>query len=319
MTRFDVFNGDADGICSLQQLRLEMPVESVLVTGPKRDIALLARVPAVRGDIVTVLDVSLDANHAALDALLARGVDVDYFDHHMPGAVPAHPHLHAHIDTAPDTCTSIIVDRYLAGRQRLWAVVGAYGDNLVGVAGRLAAACGLTDADAYRLQVLGESVNYNGYGDRPDDLLMAPLAVYAVVREYANPLEFARSPLARRLDANRRRDIARAERQRPNIALPGADVYILPATRWARRVRGVFANRLARGDAARAHAVLTLSASGGYTVSVRAPVAAPYGADRLCRAFPEGGGREGAAGINRLAPERLDAFVAALANAYPAA
>ncbi|RQS58807.1 acetyltransferase [Burkholderia sp. Bp8986] len=319
MTRFDVFNGDADGICSLQQLRLEMPAESVLVTGPKRDIALLARVPAARGDIVTVLDISLDVNRAALDALLARGVDIDYFDHHMAAAVPAHPHLRTHIDTAPDTCTSVIVDRYLAGRQRLWAVVGAYGDNLVGVAGRLAAACGLTDADAYRLQVLGESVNYNGYGDCPDDLFMPPPAVYAAVRQYANPLEFARSPLARRLDANRRRDIALAERQRANIALPGADVYILPDTRWARRVRGVFANRLARGDAARAHAVLTSSASGGYTVSVRAPVAAPYGADRLCRAFPEGGGREGAAGINRLAPERLDAFVEALANAYSAA
>ncbi|AWV05540.1 acetyltransferase (plasmid) [Burkholderia sp. JP2-270] len=319
MTRFDVFNGDADGICSLQQLRLEMPAESVLVTGCKRDIALLARVPASGGDIVTVLDVSLDANRAALNALLARGVDVDYFDHHMPGAVPAHPHLRAYIDTAPDTCTSVIVDRYLAGRQRLWAVVGAYGDNLVGVAGRLAAACGLTDTDAYRLQVLGESVNYNGYGDRPDDLYMAPLAVYAAVRHYANPLEFARSPLARRLDVNRRRDIARAERQRANIALPGADVYILPDTRWARRVRGVFANRLACRGAVRAHAVLTFAAAGGYTVSVRAPVAAPVDADRLCRAFPEGGGRKAAAGINRLAPDRLDAFVEALANAYPAA
>ncbi|MFA8356985.1 hypothetical protein ACEPT7_03710 [Burkholderia ubonensis] len=41
------------------------------------------------------------------------------------------------------------------------------------------------------------------------------------------------------------------------------------------------------------------------------PLAAPRGADRLCRGFPGGGGREGAAGINRLAPERLDAFVAA--------
>ncbi|ACB68614.1 hypothetical protein BamMC406_6180 [Burkholderia ambifaria MC40-6] len=41
------------------------------------------------------------------------------------------------------------------------------------------------------------------------------------------------------------------------------------------------------------HAVLTLSAAGGYTVSVRAPVVAPYGADRLCHAFPEGGGRDG--------------------------
>ncbi|VWC74286.1 phosphoesterase [Burkholderia aenigmatica] len=319
MTRFDVFNGDADGICALHQLRLVTPAESVRVTGPKRDIALLSRVAAIRGDAVTVLDVSLDANRAALDALLAQGVDVDYFDHHVTRDVPAHPHLRAHIDTAPDTCTSVIVDRYLAGRQRLWAAVGAYGDNLVGVAGALAAAGGLTGTDARRLQVLGESINYNGYGDLPDDLFMAPLAVYEAIRQYANPLDFAQSPLAQRLAANRRRDIARAERQRAAFVLPGADVYLLPDTRWARRVRGVFANRLARREPARAHAVLTLAAGGGYTVSVRAPVAAPHGADRLCRAFPEGGGREGAAGINRLAPARLDAFVEAFASAYPAA
>ncbi|VWB09139.1 phosphoesterase DHHA1 [Burkholderia ubonensis] len=64
--------------------------------------------------------------------------------------------------------------------------------------------------------------------------------------------------------------------------------------------------------------MLTIAPDGYYTVSVRAPLAAPRGADRLCRAFPGGGGREGAAGINRLAPDRLDAFVAALGAAYRA-
>ena len=41
MTHFDVFNGDADGICALVQLRLATPIESVLITGAKREIALL--------------------------------------------------------------------------------------------------------------------------------------------------------------------------------------------------------------------------------------------------------------------------------------
>jgi hypothetical protein len=45
MARFDVFNGDADGICALHQLQLVTPAESVPVTGSKRDIALLARIP----------------------------------------------------------------------------------------------------------------------------------------------------------------------------------------------------------------------------------------------------------------------------------
>lgn len=39
---YDVFNGDADGICALHQLRLARPrPEAQLVTGVKRDIRLL--------------------------------------------------------------------------------------------------------------------------------------------------------------------------------------------------------------------------------------------------------------------------------------
>ena len=59
MTHYDVFNGDADGICALHQLRLADPRESVLVTGVKRDINLVKRVSAETGDTVTVLDISL--------------------------------------------------------------------------------------------------------------------------------------------------------------------------------------------------------------------------------------------------------------------
>ncbi len=66
MAFFDVFNGDADGLCALQQLRLSDPRETTLVTGVKRDIGLLARVQAAAGDQITVHDVSLDKNREAL-------------------------------------------------------------------------------------------------------------------------------------------------------------------------------------------------------------------------------------------------------------
>ena len=71
MTRYDVFNGDADGLCALHQLRLAQPAEARLVTGMKRDIALLKQVPAQAGDEVTVLDISIERNRLALEALLA--------------------------------------------------------------------------------------------------------------------------------------------------------------------------------------------------------------------------------------------------------
>ena len=70
-----VFNGDADGLCALQQLRLAGPRPAAgrrhSITGVKRDIALLDRVRSVAGDTCTVLDVSLDVNRAGLVALLA--------------------------------------------------------------------------------------------------------------------------------------------------------------------------------------------------------------------------------------------------------
>ena len=101
MSQYDVFNGDADGICALHQLRLADPRESTLVTGPKRDIALLARVGAGAGDSVTVLDVSMARNRQPLEMLLARGAMVQYFDHHHAGDPLRHPHLQAFIDTRP--------------------------------------------------------------------------------------------------------------------------------------------------------------------------------------------------------------------------
>jgi hypothetical protein len=67
---YDVFNGDADGICALIQLRLEEPLESILITGVKRDISLLKQVEAKAGDRVTVLDISLDKNRRPLLDLL---------------------------------------------------------------------------------------------------------------------------------------------------------------------------------------------------------------------------------------------------------
>ena len=152
---YDIFNGDADGICALQQLRLEEPRASVLVTGVKRDVRLLERVNAATGDELTVLDISLRSNAADLGRLLDAGARLRWFDHHAAGVPPQHANLKAFIDTAPDTCTSLIVDRYLGGRQRLWAVVAAFGDNLQGPARRAAAELDLEAADLERLRELG--------------------------------------------------------------------------------------------------------------------------------------------------------------------
>ena len=135
MKNYDVYNGDADGLCALTQLRNAQPREAELVTGVKRDINLLQRVQAAQGDTVTVLDVSLDKNREGLERVLAAGAEVLYFDHHFAGDIPAGNNLEAIINTAPDVCTSLLVNNYLEGQFLEWAVVGTFGDNLKDSAG----------------------------------------------------------------------------------------------------------------------------------------------------------------------------------------
>jgi hypothetical protein len=314
MAIFDVCNGDADGLFALRQLRLAEPCVSTLVTGLKREIALLERVDAHAGDTVTVLDVSLARNRAALLRLLDAGASVRWFDHHDAGEVPAHPRLQVHIDTHPAICTSLLVDRVLGGRFRAWAVAAAYGDNLAASAERLADAMGLAPERRAALQRLGEAVNYNAYGETEADVLIHPAALYRRMEPYDDAFALADSPLVRELDAQRRADLECARALVPVHSDARCAAYLLPDAAWSRRVLGTFANELARSDPRRAHAVLLARAGGGYAASVRAPLATPYGADALAREFG-GNGRPAAAGIDRLDAPDLERFLARLAGA----
>lgn len=309
---YDVFNGDADGICALHQLRLAEPLSATLVTGPKREIDLLSRVTAGPGDRITVLDIALSKNRAALDRLLEHGARVRYFDHHQPGEIPDHPHLDARIDTAADVCTSLLVNRFLSGRHLPWAVTAAFGDNLADAARAAARPLGLSDDALARLKSLGECLNYNGYGDTLADLFYDPAELYRMVSAYADPLAFvAESPAYATLSQGYAADMERAAAIAPAEVRQAGRVFALPAETWARRVSGVFGNRLASESPAQAHAVLTAKPQGGYVVSVRAPLDVKAGADVLCSQFESGGGRKGAAGINHLPDADVDRFVAA--------
>ena len=311
----DVFHGDADGLCAVHQLRLARPVPPgaphQIVTGLKDDVELLARVRGAPGCIVTVLDVSLDRNRAALLRVLDEGAEVQYIDHQFAGAVPRHPRLQARIDTAADVCASILVDALVGGAHRAWAVVGAFGDNLESAAAALAAPLALGAAQIATLRRLGEDLNYNAYGDSLDDVLLAPDALYRAMQAHADPLAFAATGLVERLTARRRSDLAAACTLAPLRVDADRAVYRLPAQPWSGRVIGTFANALARTHPRRAHAVLAPRADGSVRVSVRSPLIALGGADELCRQFPLGGGRPAAAGIPSLAAADVASFLAA--------
>ncbi|HEV3009120.1 MAG TPA: acetyltransferase [Burkholderiales bacterium] len=305
MRRVFVFNGDADGLCALQQLCLAGDEPAELVSGPKRRTELLAAVSAGAGDEVTVLDVSFHANRDAVERLLAAGARVRYFDHHYAGQLPGHERLEAHIDLSPSTCTSAIVDRYLDSRHRAWAAVGAFGDNLAETGRSLAKNLENTE----KLERLGVLLNYNSYGETEADLFFPPAELHRRLGAHADPLDFVRAdPAYERLASGYAEDMQRARDLRPVAAREHAAVYVLPDASWARRVSGAMANRLARAAPARAHAMLSPNSSGGMQVSVRAPLERPAGAAALCLDYATGGGREAAAGINHLPMQSVGDF-----------
>ena len=318
MSDFDVFNGDADGICALTQLRNAQPRDAELVTGVKRDIALLKRVHPDSGSRVTVLDVSLDKNRDELQRVLIAGARVFYCDHHFAGDVPADDKLQTLINTAPDVCTSLLINKHLDGAFLGWAVVGTFGDNLRRSAQVLAKPLGLDEAKLSQLENLGIYINYNGYGARLDELHFEPQDLYRRGVQYADPFDFIVDGVEdfQKLEAGYRDDMAAAAALAPAHSNASVAAYLLPDAPWARRVSGVFSNDLANAHPARAHAVITAKSDGTYLVSVRAPLENKTGADELCMEFPTGGGRKAAAGINALPGDSLERFIQRFSEFY---
>lgn len=315
MARFDVFNGDADGICSLVQLRRADPApEAVLVTGRKRRIDLLGDVKAGAGDFVTVLDVSMRSNMADLKRVLEAGAIVFYADHHNAGDRPVHDNLFSVIDTSPKMCTAMLIDDCLGGAYRAWAVTAAFGDNFPALARAKAKEI---DLPLERLERLGILINYNGYGASEADLHFHPKDLYNHLKDFDTPMAFlhARPDIYEKLSEGYAHDMASAQAGEVIDETDFGLVLKLPNAASSRRVSGVYGNKLAQDYPRRAHAILT-DKDDGYVVSIRAPLSNRLGADILAMKFETGGGRAAAAGINHLGRSDLERFVREFRLAY---
>jgi hypothetical protein len=308
---FDIFNGDADGIFSLHQYRLHRPTDKTsLITGVKRDVCLLSQIETISNASLAVFDISLDSNRASLLKLLSQHNKITYFDHHYAGTTIQSSALITHIDHNPDICTSLIVNEVLHGRYDLWAICGAFGDNLHHPAMQIARTYSLSKQQTNRLQQLGELFNYNSYGSAISDLHFHPGVLYEAIRPYKDPFEYLEnSHHIDDLHLAYQEDISLALKQKKMKMFGRNRVYHLPALPWARRVAGVFSNLKAREDTTLAHAIITENPDETFRISVRAPLEHPFGADTLCNNYPNGGGRAAAAGINSLPRNMLDGFL----------
>jgi hypothetical protein len=317
---YDVFNGDADGIIALVQLRLAHPLDGQLITGVKRDISLLQQVPIEQASSVTVLDISLEKNVSALHQLLSKAVSVFYVDHHKTGDIPVSEHLTTILNTDANTCTSLLVNQHLQGQYVHWAIAAAFGDNMTKAANALAIEQKLTEQQTQLLAELGTYINYNGYGRSVDDLHFHPANLYKELLAYPDPLVLVAqtASIFTVLKQAYQQDMQHAQAAEVLFETPYCQVVSLADEPWARRVSGVYGNALANQAPDRAHAVLTKNLDGSYTVSVRAPLNNKQGAEVICSQFATGGGRAAAAGINQLAESQVAQFIESMAQYYQA-
>lgn len=315
---FDVFNGDADGIIALIQLRLAEPKTSTLITGVKRDIMLVEKVAIEQAKSVTILDISMEKNAPALKELLNNDIDVFYVDHHRTGEIPKDDKLTTIIDTDPNTCTSLLINNYLKGRYVHWAIAAAYGDNMLASADLLAKQIGLTEVETSQLRALGIYINYNGYGRMVEDLHFTPEELFSLLINYENPLTLIaeKDSIFHQLENAYTQDMNNAINAKVLDDNKSCKAVELPDEAWARRVSGVFGNELANQSPNKAHAVFTINSDTTYTVSLRAPLINKQGAGDICAQFPTGGGRAAAAGVNKLPAEMINEFIEAVAQYY---
>lgn len=322
MADFDLFNGDADGIFSLLQMRQAEPrPEATRVTGVKRDTQLFHRIASdvKAGDRITALDISMSRNTAALMSVLDVGADVFFCDHHPTSEVPQRENLSVLMDASPETCTAYLIDQHLEGEFSAWAICGAYGDNFQALAARIASDRNVT-LPLGRLRELGELVNYNAYGATVEDLHFHPLDLYNRLSAYPDPMAFIEdAPEALdtlRLGHRSDWDIAGSARE-VHISNAG-QILSLPASPASNRISGLFANALVDEEPDKAFAVLTHlgTETGGYRVSVRAPLSRKTPHASTFAAEFGGGGRAESAGIDLLTDKDMNRFVDAFTDIF---
>lgn len=309
MIHYDIFNGDADGIVSLHQYRMHFPVKRTqLVTGVKRDVELLRHMRYVKHSRLTVFDISHKTNESYVERILSNNNRIVWFDHHDAGLYHPSNMFRLTFDTSPVVCTNMLVDNYVDGLYRPWTIVGAYGDNLHEQAEELNP--GFSSKALHQLKEIGETLNYNGYGNVESDLTVHPKDVYLDLSKYDSPFDYRRkSEVYDLIHHQKCADSHELNNSEVLHESTTGKVVLLPPTPASVRYSGIYSNQLTTDNPSQAFLILTQIDDDNYRVSIRAPKTKPHGASTLAGNFDTGGGREKAAGINKLPKSELKLLI----------
>ncbi len=325
-----IFNGDADGIISQHILTLEFGAPALRITGLKRDIELLKKLPENWKGEIRVCDISLKQNLNSLKTILEKGhIKVAWYDHHEPGELFDHENLEKHIHESSGLCSAAIVHNVLGQKYPLWAAMAAFGDNIPDLAPALVQKVNseklksnpelsshpseITAAELGLLRKAGLLLNYNAYGESLSDLRFDPEALAKYISDFSSALDFAQDQsIFGPLENQFSEDQTYFAGLKPIRQSPWAQAFSIPSEPWARRYAATWANERILAKPWQALATLTPLTDGSYSVSIRArrekDKPGPSAAD-LASEFPTGGGRKLAAGINGLPKEDVDKFL----------
>ncbi len=304
-----ITHGDADGLTSAyQRIRedwdftedrnrqsvfhdgaYEPQTNFEIVSGKKTQIGLVNEVAdkVAPGSTVLVMDLSSRENTLGLMKLKKKGAKVHYIDHHEPAENLDDLLIEGSskvINTDKTYNTSTIINEGFRNRYVEWAIVGAYGDNLIATAEKLAKEHGIQHQED--LRQVANILNYNSCseGIAPDQLLKNLL-------RYNSPIDFLRSDLGQRLNEQ----YVSAKKQLSEVSpiySNDFEIYLLPDSEVARALFPIVSNDMQGKSPSKTHIVL-VPFNNTFTVSIRAPQKANEIAKKL-----GGGGRETAAGAS---------------------
>jgi hypothetical protein len=269
----------------------------------------------VKDSVFTVFDISLLSNADYMKPILSNGNSIKWFDHHEPGETELGDNFSIKVDADPNCCTNTLVDEYLNGLYRPWTICGMYGDNLHEQADKFNPC--FDESTMSQLKEVGETLNYNGYGNEELDLTVHPKDVYLDLKDYESPFEYRKkSESYNKIYTQMKSDEAELGSSEILHESETGKVILLPNTRASIRYSGIYSNQQTTDNPDKAFAILTSVDGGNYRISIRSPKTNPHGASKLALQFPTGGGREKAAGVNELPKSELNNFIEKFEEVY---